>query len=785
MLKRLLLICLFTNIWSWAQGFESIQIEQPYLNANVVSNGAYLNTPSDPYPILEVISPAILRQFTPVHGSEIGYHQLASETWLTFAVDNLTKRSLRLFLILEAPFLATAELYYNLDAASGYQHVATGADMGLNDRPYQLGNYILPIALEAGSQQLFLRIDPIAATNMAVRLVDEATLVRALRTSLQFNTLVLMLVLMAIGISCHAYYLFRIGTAIWAAVLNLGVLINLNGWNGHITQWLANIAYIEVGAINVGAFMTLMAMTGMLTTMRADQFSRWVADALIWLGRLLIILLGLACSPFTIDLLAVHSFVIPTAMILISLYWIESGPNSFSERLALAGCLVLMSYFICTTLILMGLLSTTGAMLYSLSLMAVLAAILITLASWQAAKTKGARLAVEGLVIPDVHWPLLRKLNHDIRGPINGVLGMAELMQDTTLSAHQQDYVNTVQNAGFALLREADQLQNLIRIGLNRLPENDDEFDLFDLIEYTVQPFSRIAHSKHLELVLDIAPDIPTQYRGNAHIIGQILSNLLDNALKYTEHGEVLLTVKPWQNQRIRFAIIDTGPGMAKDSKARLFHFPDSHDAKQQLPKDVHLGLPISKYLVGILGGQLTLSSELRRGTSFWVDLPLASAADLDAGRATGSTPLPEDLRLMVVDDNLTCRKVIEHLAKSWAVEVLSMSNGQSALANLHNEYHKGLPIDVLILDQNMPTMSGAELAQRIRQDGSLNKDIIIIMMTGTDELANDLGGDEAGMEYFLSKPVSARTLRQTLNRAMPTIMKNRENIHAKNSLFY
>ena len=320
---------------------------------------------------------------------------------------------------------------------------------------------------------------------------------------------------------------------------------------------------------------------------------------------------------------------------------------------------------------------------------------------------------------------------------------MAELMQDTTLSAHQQDYVNTVQNAGFALLREADQLQNLIRIGLNRLPENDDEFDLFDLIEDTVQPFSRIAHSKHLELVLDIAPDIPTQYRGNAHIIGQILSNLLDNALKYTEHGEVLLTVKPWQNQRIRFAIIDTGPGMAKDSKARLFHFPDSHDAKQQLPKDVHLGLPISKYLVGILGGQLTLSSELRRGTSFWVDLPLASAADLDAGRATGSTPLPEDLRLMVVDDNLTCRKVIEHLAKSWAVEVLSMSNGQSALANLHNEYHKGLPIDVLILDQNMPTMSGAELAQRIRQDGSLNKDIIIIMMTGTDELANDLGGDD------------------------------------------
>jgi hypothetical protein len=92
MLKRLLLLCLFTNFWSLAQGFEAIPIDQSDLNANVALNSAYLNTPTDRYPILEVISPAILRQFTPVHGSEIGYNQLASETWLTFAVDNLTKR---------------------------------------------------------------------------------------------------------------------------------------------------------------------------------------------------------------------------------------------------------------------------------------------------------------------------------------------------------------------------------------------------------------------------------------------------------------------------------------------------------------------------------------------------------------------------------------------------------------------------------------------------------------------------------------------------------------------
>ncbi|WP_320823475.1 ATP-binding protein [Reinekea sp.] len=785
MLKRLILICLFNGFLPYVQAFESILINQTHLNANVAQSSDYLNMPSGSYSILQVTEPNIARQFTPVHGSAIGFAQLSSETWLTFAVNNRLATSARLFLVLEAPYLATAQLYFNLDTQGGYDRVATGADTALNKRPYPLGNYVIPITLEIGEQQIFLKIDPITATNIKLTLVDETTLLRHMGTQVRLNTLVLTLLLAAVGFAIYTYYRFHISTALWAAVISLGILINLNGWTGHIAQWLSSIPYIEVGAINVGAFLTLMAVVRMLASMPVDQFANWFTGPLIWLSRLLALFAGLACLPITRDLLSVQITLIPVAMALIILYWFEKRPNSLSDRLAMAGCFILLVYFICTTLFLVGLLPAYGVRLYLLSLLALLATSLVTAASWQAGKIKGARLAVEGLNIPDVHWPLLRKLNHDIRGPINGVLGMTELMQDTLLSAHQQEYVNSIQDAGFSLLREADQLQNLIRIGLNRLPESDDEFDLFDLIEDTVQPFSRIAHSKHLELVLDIAPELPTQYHGNAQIIGQVLSNLLDNALKYTAHGEVLVQVKPWQNQRIRFSITDTGPGIAKDSKARLFRFPDSNDAKQQLPKDVHLGLPISKYLVGTLGGQLSLSSELRVGTSFWVDLPLATAPNLDDGRKNSSTPLLDDLRLMVVDDNLTCRKVIDHLATSWGLDVLSLSNGQSALANLHNEYHKGLPVDVLILDQNMPTMTGSELAQRIRQDGSLNKDIIIIMMTASDEVANDFSGDEFGIEYVLSKPVSARTLRQTLNRALPTIMKNRENIHAKNSLFY
>jgi len=784
-MKRLSLIFILINLISWAHGFDSILVNQSYLNANVTNYSDYLNTNDEHYTILQVTKPGIARQFSPVHGKYLSFSQVSSITWLTFAVNNPTGKSVKMFVTIESPFIESAELFFNLDGIEGYERVATGADTPYFKRPFQMGNFVIPIEIEAGFQQLFLKIKPLEATNIKIRMLDENTLLKESRANVQFNTLVVSLLLCGIGFSLVSYYRYQVNVSIWSALAISGLVINLTGWTGSIAWWITGIPFIEIASNNFGAFLALMCLARLLIYIRSEIFSNWLSDANIWLSRLLAFMALLACLPITTSLLPIQIILVPVALTIVSIFWFEQRPSSHSERLAMIGFVLLLIYFISTTLVLIGLLSAYGIMLKVLSLLALGSTTFLVWAAWLASKMKGARVAVEGLSIPDVHWPLLRKLNHDIRGPINGVLGMTELLQDTTLSAHQQEYVNTVQTAGFSLLREADQLQNLIRIGLNRLPESEDEFDLYDLIEDTVQPFSRIAHSKQLELVLDIAPEIPTRYRGNAHIISQILSNLLDNALKYTEHGEVLIQVKPWQNQRIRFSITDTGPGIAKESKTQLFNFPDSRDAKHQLPKDVHLGLPISKYLVGLLGGQLSLSSELRMGTTFWVDLPLTTALLNDSTKNKEGEHTIEDLRLMVVDDNLTCRKVIEHLAMSWGMNVLSISNGQSALANLHNEYHKGLPIDVLILDENMPSMTGSELAQRIRQDGELNKDIVIIMMTGADDVTNDFSESDMGIEFVLSKPVSARALKQTLSKAMAKIKNNREQYDAKNSLYF
>jgi signal transduction histidine kinase/CheY-like chemotaxis protein len=781
-IKRLSFLILALISSSLTLAYEAILVNQSYLNANVTEYSDYLNTPDEDFSILQITKPSIARQFSPVHGDSLKFNQISETTWLTFALNNPTGKPVRMFLKIEAPFLEFAELYSDISETNGYNRVATGIDTPYNKRPYQLGNFVMPLQIQTGFQQVYLKIKPLEATNMNIRLLDENTLLKESRNEVQFNTLVISLLLCGVGVSLVAFYRYRINSALWSALVVGGFVFNLTGWTGSIAWSFSAIPLIEVGSNNFGAFIALMAIAHLLNHLRTENFSSWLSDALIWLSRLFALLSIISLLPITSSLLPVQIILIPVGLTVISIFWFEQRPSSGSERMAMIGFSLLIIYFFCTTLILVGLLSAFKIIHVVLSLLAIASSVFITWAGWLASKKRGARVAVEGMVIPDVHWPLLRKVNHEIRGPVNGVLGMAELLQDTTLSAHQQEYVNTIQTAGFSLLREADQIQNLIRIGLNRLPESEDEFDLYDLIEDTVQPFSRVAHAKHLELVLDIAPEIPTRYRGNAHIINQVLSNLLDNALKFTEHGEVLIQVKPWQNSRIRFSITDTGPGIAKDSKSHLFSFPDPKNEQQQLPKDVHLGLPISKYLVGLLGGQLSLSSELRMGTTFWVDLPLV------VSRATPTNPPSsdglklEDLRLMVVDDNLTCRKVIEHLAMSWGAEVLSMSNGQSALANLHNQFHKGEPIDVLILDQNMPSMSGFELAQRIRQDTGLNQDIIIIMLTGADDITSD---SETGIEFVLSKPVSARGLNQTLKTAMPNIAKNRESHHAKKSLFF
>lgn len=765
-----LLACAFT------QAAEPIIINQPAVQLNLSDFADYLADESEAYSIVQLKQPVIASQFSPVHGGRIGKHLTNTPFWLRFQVRNNTGSDQKLFIKIDAPLLDSATLLNDPSQGSAFNRVTTGSWMSFRERPHQFGSYVLPFTVKPGLDEYHLMVRTLYPSEVSLRLLDENSLLRTESRSLYLDTISLTIIVLSALVAIAAGVLHQFKASIWGIAMPLALSVSLMGWTGLSARWIGWPTYSEILFINAGLFLSGAALLRFLMRSRSEFNARWIKDALHW-GSLVL---------FSIVLLAIYSdkvigiqlILLPLMSLALGLYWFKHPPRVVTERLSFLVTLAVGIYFAVTYFHLLGIISFSEWSLMIMRVTATAAATMTAWAIWKHAQMNKRQLAVEGLSIPNMHWPLLRKINHDIRGPINGVLGMTELLQDTTLSAHQQEYLNTVQAAGYALLREAEQLQNLIRIGLNRIPDNEGKFDLFDLFEDTLQPFSRVAHNKGLELVLDITTNMPTLYQGNAHIIGQILSNIIENAIQYTEHGEILIQVKPWQNSRVRFSVTDTGPGIRKEMRERLFNFPDNPNI-DSAPKDVHLGLPITKYLIGLLGGQLTLSSELRMGTTVWADIPLTVLEHQET--PISSTPLPlEEFRLMVVDDNLTCRKVIEHQANSWGMEVFSMSNGQSALANLHNEFHKGNPIDVIVVDQNMPNMGGTELIQRIRQDNALNKNIVAVIMSGADEVITEISEQDTGVQFILSKPVSARALRETLKIAQAQMIKNRESYHVK-----
>jgi signal transduction histidine kinase/FixJ family two-component response regulator len=787
------------SIFFPAAAKEMIMLNHTTMDINILPHSDYLIDPENRFSVYQLQQQGLANQFSPLHQELLHSGLFNGAYWIRVPVINAEGQTRDFSFFIESHANHQIEIYYqsanpttlssinstDSSTIAAFSSVRSGASVPLNSRPEPLGTYIVPVPVQPGSQYLYIKLQSDDPLTTWMSIVDERTLsIRVTRSiaahSALFSAQAVLLIILA------ALWLKQRSTALlWAFLFNVGFISINAGWSGMASFLMPSQGYLDIHARNGGSVLVLISIIGLLANIRKDAYAAWLKKSLSWLLRLMAILGVFTLLPLARGASALLLLLIPTLLLFMAVLWFyqrDSKGHYEGWLLACIGTLVVTFAVIVTASL--GLIKSIALNAFVLHSLAIFAAIFAASAAFSYSRKSHSRLAVDGLGLPTLHWPLLRKLNHEMRGPINGVLGMTELLQDTSLSAHQQEYVNTVQAAGFSLLRQADQLQNLVRIGLNRLPEGEDEFDLYDLLEDAIQPYSRLAHTKQLELVMDVDPELPTRYRGNAQIIAQVLSNLLDNALTYTDNGEVLIQVKPWHHNRIRFSVTDTGPGLPKDLKNKVFEFPAVHSEDQLAPRDMHLGLPITRTLVSLLGGQITFSSELRMGTTFWIDLPMAEVT-VTTGIEDYSTQDLDQMRLMVVDDNLTCRKVIEHLGMSWGMDVFSMSNGQSALANLHNEYHKSTPIDVLVLDQNMPAMTGIELAERIRVDNSLNQDIIIIMLTGVDVGHVDLDDSRLNIQYLLTKPVSGRALKQTLMQAMPDIKTNRNRTHAKKSLFF
>jgi two-component system sensor histidine kinase/response regulator len=357
----------------------------------------------------------------------------------------------------------------------------------------------------------------------------------------------------------------------------------------------------------------------------------------------------------------------------------------------------------------------------------------------------------------------LARMSHEIRTPMNGVLGMAELLRhSTTLDARQRRYAATIHQSGSALLDIINDILDFSKIEAGKLELERAPFCLRDIVEDAVDILAERAHSKQLELICDIPGEFDTRVCGDGQRLRQVIINLISNAVKFTERGEVKIKVRHegsgLLNSTFRFEVTDTGIGIKPESCAAIFEsFAQEDSSTTRQYGGTGLGLAICKQLVELMDGQIGVSSTPGVGSTFYFSIPLPT--DPEAQRERRSTVLNR-ARMLIVDDNQTNREILRHHLASWGVMVTEASSGRDAMQLLGNALAG--QFDVLILDAQMPDMQGAALAAQIRAQAEF-ADVPFLMMSSA--LSGNPTAEHAvdGATAWLSKPVRRAQLHACL----------------------
>jgi signal transduction histidine kinase/DNA-binding response OmpR family regulator len=357
----------------------------------------------------------------------------------------------------------------------------------------------------------------------------------------------------------------------------------------------------------------------------------------------------------------------------------------------------------------------------------------------------------------------LARMSHEIRTPMNGVLGMSELLrQSTSLDERQRRYAVTIHQSGSALLDIINDILDFSKIEAGKLELNLAPFNLRDIVEDAVDILAERAHGKGLELVCDIPADLDTEVRGDAQRLRQVVINLISNAVKFTERGEVKIRVRQVGsdlfNPSFEFEVEDTGVGIKPENCTTIFEsFAQEDTSSARQYEGTGLGLAICKQLVELMGGQIGVSSTPGIGSTFFFAVPLP--ADPTSARDRRA-PFLHRTRMLLVDDNATSRDVLRRHLLSWDVMVTEASSGREALAILDKSL--GGEFDVLILDAQMPEMDGAALATAVRGRADF-AGVRVLMMNSVSAATPAAGDTRAGPTMWLSKPVRRKHLQACL----------------------
>ncbi|MFA0967155.1 hybrid sensor histidine kinase/response regulator RetS [Pseudomonas amygdali] len=716
----------------------------------------------------EIRSARYQNQFSPTELERVTAAERDSAVWLHYRMlPTQHEQLLRIF----APDLASADMYV-MDGDQQIDHLRTGNEVPKEDQRLPSNDFLLPIPQSSNTLDIYLKLvstqkmRPSITLEPAIKSAADET--EPFLFGLLFGALS-MLIVQNLTRYGHTRSRSNLWLAACEALLGLSALLLLNLLRP-IDPW--NIAQTPSAHIAL----LLAAVAGLIYTYcffvhrNARKLDRLLLGnaVLMGIGTVLVLL----DDRLPINILTFGLVSLTTLSILaVSMWHWQKGYRS--ARLFVLGMIIFnIGYMV----VLPGLLWLSLVPPQWL-ILALLSVFCISGLSMSLALSERHRSITEdrfslsrdqaaSTAEINAKAEFLAKISHEIRTPMNGVLGMTELLLGTPLSVKQRDYVQTIHSAGNELLTLINEILDITKLESGQIELDDVQFDIGALVEDCLNIFRAKAEQQQVELISQIQPQVPRVINGDPTRLRQTLLSLLENALKKTDEGEILLAVALESSKngktRLRISVQDSGESLSDEEREELLHAElHSRNFLASSRLGGHLGLVIARQLIILMDGEFGIQNSGTQGNTLWLNLPL-DAKLLEQPTIDLDSPL-KDARVLVVDDNDTCRKVLVQQCSAWGLNVSAVASGKEALALLRTKAHLRDYFDVVLLDQNMPGMTGMQLAAKIKEDPSLNHDILLIMLTGISNAPSKIIARNSGIKRILAKPVAGYTLKTTL----------------------
>ncbi len=718
----------------------------------------------------DVISPRYRTLFSPLDINDLHAPAGPGATWLHFRLPaNDEPQQLRLF----APSLDSFEMFI-LDGQKVLEQKSAG-NLSPVQRPLLNSDLVIPLRAAAEPLDLYLRL----ASTLPLRpniSIEAAGQPSNDQRPLHFGVLIgCLAMLLAYNLVRFAYT--RVASGLWLAGVHTSLLLACLNLFGLLSPWYGNSQSLQPMAALACLVVTLFCALGYTASFFSGLSPRLPLKRLLLGGTVVLVVLGGALN--LLFSLSISSLVyglitlVTLGMLGVAVYyWIHAYRPA--RLFAIGMGLFVVIWCLCLPSLL-GYVATRAEWLGSglLGLSAVVGFLLSLALAERQRKIQNDHFAASRVRAANVaelkaKGDFLAKISHEIRTPMNGVLGMTELLLGTPLSAKQRDYVQTIHSAGNELLSLINEILDISKLESGQIELDEVQFDLGALIEDCLAIFRAKAEQQKVELISFTQPQVPRIVSGDPTRLRQAVLSLLDNAFKQTDEGEILLVVAldgSADQPRLRIAVQDSGrPLDSADRQALLTAELHSRDFLSATRMSSRLGLIIARQLIRLMSGDFGIESGDSGGDSgnlLWLSLPL-DPQQIDQVGADLDGPL-QGARLLVVDDNQTCRKVVVQQCSAWGMNVSAVSSGKEALAQLRTKAHLREYFDVVLLDQDMPGMTGMQLATKIQEDPNLNHDILLIMLTGISNAPSKIIARNAGIKRILAKPVAGYTLKATL----------------------